>query len=195
MYWLAKIETAVVKLKSILTLLEFVGVEDIELFDTRSSHIVREMVIMLSDFLKVKLISNIKKAGMYALLTEEIMDIPNMQELLKFVKYQNIDTGEPETKFLHTAESDETRADAKSTFEGLKNLIQNQLQLDLADHKAFVSDGASAMTGREKGVAARFHQVKESSTMLNVHCVCRRLALACSDTGDELNLSKTLNLP
>ena len=79
-----------VKFKSILTLLEFVGVEDIELFDTRSSQIVREMVIMLSDFLKEKLISNIKKAGMYALLTKEIMDIPNMQELFTFVKYHNI---------------------------------------------------------------------------------------------------------
>ena len=51
-YWLVKEEIAVVKFKSILILLETVGVEDIELFDTRSSHIVREMVIMLSDYWK-----------------------------------------------------------------------------------------------------------------------------------------------
>ena len=89
-YWLVKEEIAVVKFKSILILLETVGVEDIELFDTRSSHIVREMVIMLSDLLKEKLISNIKKAGMYALLTDKVTDISNMQQLLTFVKYHNI---------------------------------------------------------------------------------------------------------
>ena len=106
---------------------------------------------MLSDMLKEKLISNIKKAGIYTLLTDEVTGISNMQQLLAFVKYHNIDTGEPETKFLHTAdllpESEETSTDAKLIFESLKNLIQNQLQLDLADLEAFVSDGASVMTG------------------------------------------------
>ena len=56
-----KEETTVVKLKSILTLLESVEVEDIELSGMRYSHIVREIVIMLSDLLKEKLISNINK--------------------------------------------------------------------------------------------------------------------------------------
>ena len=41
-YWLLKEEIAMVKFKSILNLLESIGVKDIELFDTRSSHIVRE---------------------------------------------------------------------------------------------------------------------------------------------------------
>ena len=164
-----------VKFKSILILLESVGVEDTELFDTHSSHIVREMVIILSDLLKEKLISNIKKVRMCTLLTNKITDISNMQELLTFVKYHNNDTGEPETKFLHTAdllsESEQTSANARSIFESLKNLIQNQFQLDLADLKAFVSDGASVMTGQERGVAARFCKVEESSTMLNGHCL------------------------
>ena len=56
-----KEETTVVKLKSILTLLESVEVEDIELSGMRYSHIVWEIVIMLSDLLKEKLISNINK--------------------------------------------------------------------------------------------------------------------------------------
>ena len=56
-----KEETTVVKLKSILTLIESVEVEDIELSGMRYSHIVREIVIMLSDLLKEKLISNINK--------------------------------------------------------------------------------------------------------------------------------------
>ena len=56
-----KEEITVVKLKSILTLLESVEVEDIGLFGMHYSHIVRETVIMLSDLLKEKLISNINK--------------------------------------------------------------------------------------------------------------------------------------
>ena len=198
MYWLAIEEIAVVKFKSIVTLLGSDGVENIGLFDTCSSHIVTEIIIMLSDLLKEKLISNIKKAGMYALLTDEVTDVSNMQQLLTFVKYHNIDTGKPETKFLHTAdllsELEETSANAKSIFESLKNLIQNQLQLDLADLKAFMSDGASVMTGQEKGVAAKFHKVEESSTMLNVHCVCHHSALACSDTGNELKFIEDFEL-
>ena len=114
------------------------------------------------------------------------------------VKYHNIGTGEPGTKFLHTAdslsESEETSANVKSIFESLKNLIQNQLQLDLADLKAFVSDRASVMTDREKGVAARFRKVEESSTMLNIHCICHRLALTCSDTGGELKFIEDFEL-
>ena len=91
-----------VKFKLILTLLESVGVEDIELFDMRSSHIVREMVSKLRDLLKEKLINNIKKARMCSLLTDEVTDISNMQQLFTFVKYHNINTGQPETT-LHTA--------------------------------------------------------------------------------------------
>ena len=77
--------------------------------------------------------------------------LQHVAAILTFAKYHNIDT---EIKFLHTddllSESEETSTDAKSVFESLKNLIQNQLQFDLADLKAFVSDGASAMTVKKK---------------------------------------------
>ena len=80
--------------------------------------------------------------------------LQHVAAILTFAKYHNIDTGETEIKFLHTdnllSESEETSTDAKSVFESLKNLIQNQLQFDLADLKAFVSDGASAMTVKKK---------------------------------------------
>ena len=80
--------------------------------------------------------------------------LQHVAAILTFAKYHNIDTRETEIKFLHTddllSESEETSTDAKSVFESLKNLIQNQLQFDLADLKAFVSDGASAMTVKKK---------------------------------------------
>lgn len=43
---------------------------------------------------------------------------------------------------------------------------------------SFGSDGASVMTGRENGVAARLK--KDNPHTVTVHCICHRLALAVS---------------
>ena len=56
----------------------------------------------------------------------------------------------------------------------------------LNELKGFANDGASVMTGSNGGVAAKFKSLKECQTMISIHCVCHRLALACADTGDEL---------
>ena len=58
------------------------------------------------------------------------------------------------------------------------------LTLDLQKLVAFASDGASVMTGREGGVAAKLRN-DFAMTMINIHCICHRLALACADTGDD----------
>ena len=70
----------------------------------------------------------------------------------------------------------------------------NQLDLELSDLKAFSSDGASVMTGVDGGVAAKLRRMDDCKTMINVHCVCHRLALACSDMGDELQFVKDFEL-
>ena len=54
--------------------------------------------------------------------------------------------------------------------------------------KSFVSDGASVMTGIHNGVAARLKRV--NNMMLNFHCICHRLALACCDSGNETEYIK-----
>ena len=43
------------------------------------------------------------------------------------------------------------------------------------------------MTGHQSGVAARLSERENYQAMLRVHCICHRLALPCSDTGDELS--------
>ena len=50
--------------------------------------------------------------------------------------------------------------------------------------KAFVLDGASVMTGSKGGVATKLKK-DFSKTLINIHCICHRLALACANTGDE----------
>ena len=65
-------------------------------------------------------------------------------------------------------------------------MLQNNLGLNLEELVGFCLDGASVMTGKDNGVAARFKQLEECSEMLNVHCIHHHLALACGDTGHDL---------
>ena len=41
------------------------------------------------------------------------------------------------------------------------------------------------MTGKD-GVAAKFKELESCKTMVNIHCVCHCLALACANTVDAL---------
>ena len=47
-----------------------------------------------------------------------------------------------------------------------------------------MSDGATVMMGSKGGVASKL-QNDFSSIMINMHCICHRLALPCTDTGDD----------
>ena len=48
----------------------------------------------------------------------------------------------------------------------------------------FVSDGASVMTGKNSGVAARLKNLQP--TLISFHCICHNLALANSDADHSL---------
>ena len=40
------------------------------------------------------------------------------------------------------------------------------------------------MTRKYNAVAAKFKELESCKTMINIHCICHRLALACANTGD-----------
>ena len=64
--------------------------------------------------------------------------------------------------------------------------ITEKENLQLENLKGFASDGASVKTGKYNGVAAKFKELESCKIMINIHCICHRLALACADTGDAL---------
>ena len=49
-------------------------------------------------------------------------------------------------------------------------------------------DGAAVSTGTTKGVAARLKQL--NPRLINFHCVCHRLALACTDSLENVSYIK-----
>ena len=64
----------------------------------------------------------------------------------------------------------------------LKSLEEKSL--DITSLCGFSSDGASVMTGRLNGVAARLK--RHSPRMISVHCVAHRLALAAAHAADGI---------
>ena len=67
-----------------------------------------------------------------------------------------------------------------------KSIEQFLRDSDIDQHamSGFGSDGASVMVGRRSGVATRLKETNPS--LINVHCICHRLALASKDAFSEI---------
>ena len=67
---------------------------------------------------------------------------------------------------------------------------EDSLKIHMASAKlmGLSTDGASVMVGKTNGVAAKLRQ--SNGKLLNIHCVCHCLALACKDSCQELKFIK-----
>ena len=187
LYWITKEEVANLKSKSLLSLLEELGVKEIESFSTRSEKILRGMIVLIGDTIKKKIVESIKQSKGFAILTDEVTDISNIQQLVTFAQYFDSNIGDCISTFLNTTDVLEHLPDsspnAEAIFNSLCSVIEKE-NLQLENLKGFASDGASVMRGKYNGVAAKFKELESCKTMINIHCICHRLALACANTGD-----------
>ncbi|WAR15708.1 ZN862-like protein [Mya arenaria] len=106
---------------------------------------------------------------------------------------------------------DRVDKDVKTVFLSIDNLLEEfdsanaqaitqiiiktltDFELETSRLAFFVSDGASVMTGRKNGVAAKLG-AEVNSDMISIHCICHRLALACTDTLEEAAYFKQVQL-
>ena len=149
------------------------------------------MLLLLGDVVKTQMIDVIKKANCFGLLSDEVCDISNKEQLVTFVKYLNVDIGKASTDFL--AVNDLLEKSHAPNAETIKNAIVSQVEdsdLEIQKLSGFASDGASVMTGKNTGVATRLKA--ENKRLINVHCICHRLALACGDANDNVTYIKTI---
>ena len=130
-----------------------------------------------------------KNAAAFGVLTDEVADILVAENLMTFIQFYDSDTNQLVTSFLSCQNvlSEFERANAKA-FATL--LLKELEENDSLDMTRFTSDGASVMLGKKTGVAARLKQV--NPVLLNVHCICHRLALACTDSKESLSYIKNL---
>ena len=143
------------------------------------------MIVLIGDTIKKKIVESIKQSKGFAILTDEVTDISNIQQLVTFVQYFDSNIGDCITTFLNTTDVLEhsPAPNAEAIFNYLCSVIEKE-NLQLENLKGFASDGASVMRGKYNGVAAKFKELESCKTMINIHCICHRLALACANTGD-----------
>ena len=149
------------------------------------------MLLLLGDVVKTQMIDVIKKANCFGLLSDEVCDISNKEQLVTFVKYLNVDSGKASIDFLTVNDLLE-KFHALNT-ETIKNATVSQVEdsdLERKKLSGFASDGASVMTGKNTGVATRLKA--ENKRLINIHCICHRLALACGDANDNVTYIKTI---
>ena len=182
-YWLAKEEMANKKFLSLLTLLQMLGLENMKHFRHRSAGSTIEIFLTLGGVLKQRVVEALRKSKAFGLLVHEVTDISVMEQLIGFAQYVS-DDGEAMVKFLFVDNVLEGSSSANA--ETITDCISNNLdkcELHVQKMMSLVSDGAKVMTGERTGVAARLKQI--NSKLINVHCVCYRLALACAGASDE----------
>ena len=135
--------------------------------------------------IKLDIVKKIKQANTFGFLTDEVCDIANVEQLITFVKYVDVNSNKASTKFVAC---DDLLSDSNSAnVTTIKNTLVKQVKecgLDVLNCSSTATDGCSMMTDRINRVSAQLH--KESPLLLKVHCICHRLALACVDVNDDV---------
>ena len=189
LYWIAKEEIANTKFTSLLEVVEKMGLSNMKFFEHRSGGSVREMFILMGEMVKSEVVKKAQQAGSIGLLIDEVMDIAQREQLVSFIRYVDQDTYEVKTDFL--AVNDILESSSSANAETIKSVVVKQLSdcdLDINKLTGLSTDGASVMVGKENGVAAKLK--REAKMLLNVHCICHRLALACGDANDHISYIK-----
>jgi hypothetical protein len=178
-YWLSKEEIPNSKFYKLLSFIKKAGVDHMKYFGYSSVGIAREIFLTLGDVIREQVVENVQQARCYGILTDEVCDIAVIEVLLTFIQY--VKNGVVHTDFLSADDvlKDSKSANAETITNTLKGVL-DELNIGVQKMSSFVSDGANVMVGIRNGVAARLR--RDNQALINVHCVCHRLALACTDT-------------
>ena len=86
-YWPCKQEIAQNKLNSMLEMVEYLGEDEVKKFRRCSSTVLRDFLLTIGNQIKIGLLDKIRKSEFFGILTDEVTDISNVQNLVKFIKY------------------------------------------------------------------------------------------------------------
>ena len=119
-------------------------------------------------------------------MVDDVTDISVKCQMLTFIQFVSPITSCMETAFLSVQDVLEEFASANS--DALTSLIKDELQqcgLKIENMKGLATDGAAVMIGKNSGVAAQLKGL--NPVIINVHCICHKLALACTDTNKDIS--------
>lgn len=94
------------------------------------------------------------------------------------------DTGKVETNFLFIEDvlKNSNSANAETIFTVLTAQLM-EFGLELWKCSSLIPDGAAVITGAHRGVAAHLKEV--NPRLISMHCLCHKIALACTDTSNQ----------
>ena len=185
LYWLAKEEISNRKFTSLLSLLEHLGLEEIKYLNHRSPCAVREMFLVVGQVISNSILQKLHNANFWGLLCDDVTDISVKEQFVCFAQFFDSECGVLHTDFLFVQNvlKDSDSANAETLFTLLTNKMA-ELNMEINKVSSLVSDGASVMLGSRTGLAARLKEV--NSTIISIHCICHKLALACVDTAKDV---------
>lgn len=186
LYWLAKEEVAhTTKFNSLKDLAVKLGCDYLRELNLgrnaqySSEQTIAELLQCLSLVIEEKILSDLQHSDLFSLMTDESTDIAVLKQLVLVGRYLTDDG--IKTSFLCITDIPNGTAE---TIEGAMLKFIGEKTLQISRLCAFGSDGASIMTGRLSGVAVRL--MRHSPTMIAVHCVNHRLALAAAHASDSI---------
>ena len=171
-YWPCKQEIAHSKLNSMLEMVESLGVDEVKRFRRRSSTVLRNLLLTIGNQIKIGLLDKIRKSQFFGILTDEVTDISNVQNLVKFIKY-------------YTWLSNYPWLFGKSNF---------KLEIRVAKFKSIFIRWSTCNDGFQRRRRCKTERTPELETFAKVHCICHRLALACAGSSNQLNFLKEFEL-
>ena len=145
----------------------------------RSHAIIGEFLTVLATVIEDDQISALKASKFYSLLTDESTDIAVLKQLVLVARYRV--NGEVKTSFISM--QDICDGTANTITQAILSYLTKK-SLDIEKLRGFASDGASIMVGCRNGVATQLKRC--SPSLISIHCVNHRLALAASHAADHI---------
>ncbi|XP_052261749.1 E3 SUMO-protein ligase KIAA1586-like [Dreissena polymorpha] len=182
------------KLLPVLSMIENVyDYQNLKYFDHKSVGSQREFFLTLGATVKESVMEKVKKSAAFGILSDEACDISVTEQLITFVQYFDHDTGNVHVSYLSCQDVLEKSSSANA--QAISDLLVDTVEtsgLDIKKMTGFSSDGASVMVGKRGGVAALLRL--KNPTLINIHCICHKLALSCTDSNEGITYIKEVEL-
>ena len=184
-YWLAQQKISDMKLCALLELFDVIGNNEIRHFTYLSRETIRDMFLVIGQVMLERILKKLTEVRYVGLLCDDVTDIAVMEQFITFIQFVDPETASLEAKFLFVENDLEksNSADAETLFKVLCSKL-DKLGKEVDKVLSLVSDGAAVMPGKNSGLATRLKEL--NAKILSIHCICHRLALACTDSNKDV---------
>ncbi|KAJ8043554.1 hypothetical protein HOLleu_10692 [Holothuria leucospilota] len=187
LYWLAKREIPhTTNFEPLLELVKSMGCDYLNnLYKGKnakytSQRTIKELLDAMCQTIRQTIQRDIIASTYFGMMVDETTDIAVLKQLIVFIRVTDKDSNKlkQKTSFFDIKDIPDGRADTITR--ELKKML-DEGGIDFTDMAGFGSDGASVMVGRRNGVASKLRE--EIPTLINIHCVAHRLALAAGQAA------------